>query len=120
MIPTLDDLAGDPLTHRFEDTFNPPGLTNFLGSIQVDHDLVAVRSVAFPPLVSGDAISGQLFLDGRLFRSLGVPVTVTWRPDRVVRRAEVGDLAIETVTVCPPGATGAVVDVCVANRGGAP
>ena len=76
MIPTLDDLASDPLTHRFEDTFNPPGLTNFLGAAQVDHDLVALRSVNFPPLSSGDTISGQLFLHGRLFRSLGVPVTL--------------------------------------------
>jgi hypothetical protein len=118
MIPTLDDLAGDALTHRFEDTFNPPGLTNFLGAAQVDHDLVAVRSVNFPPLTSGDTITGQLFLDGRLFRSLGVPVTVTWRPDRVVRRAQVGELAIETTTVCPPDATAVVVDIRITNHGG--
>jgi hypothetical protein len=119
MIPTLDDLASDPLTHRFEDEFNPPGLTNFLGTAQVDHDLVAVRSVNFPPLTSGDTISGQLFLDGRLFRSLGVPVTVTWRPDRVVRRAQVGELELETATVCPPDATGVVVELRIRNRGGA-
>ena len=56
MIPSLSDLTGDDLTHRFEDTFNPPGLTNFLGAAQVDHDLVAVRSVNFPPLTSGDTI----------------------------------------------------------------
>jgi hypothetical protein len=119
LIPTLDDLASDPLTHRFEDTFNPPGLTNFLGTAQVDHDLVAVRSVNFPPLTSGDTISGQLFLDGRLFRSLGAPVTVTWRPDRVIRRAQVGELELETTTVCPPGATAVVVELRVTNRGGA-
>jgi hypothetical protein len=118
MIPTLDDLAGDELTHRFEDTFNPPGLTNFLGAAQVDHDLVAVRSVNFPPLTSGDTISGQLFLDGRLFRSLGVPVSVTWRPDRVVRRAQVGELTIETTTVCPPDATAVAVDIRITNHGG--
>jgi hypothetical protein len=117
MIPTLDDLAGDPLTHRFEDTFNPPGLTNFLGAAQVDHDLVALRSVNFPPLSSGDTITGQLFLDGQLFRSLGAPVTVAWRPDRVVRSARVGELTLETTTACPPGATAAVVDIRVANHG---
>jgi hypothetical protein len=117
VIPTLDDLASDPLTHRFEDAFNPPGLTNMLGTAQVDHDLVAVRSVNFPPLTSGDTITGQLFLDGRLFRSLGAPVTVTWRPDRVVRRARVGELELETVTACPPGATAVVVDIRVTNRG---
>jgi hypothetical protein len=118
VIPSLDDLAGDPLTHRFEDLFNPPGLTNFLGAAQVDHDLVAVRSANFPPLSSGDTISGQLFLDGRLFRALGVPVTVTWRPDRVVRRARVDALEIETTTVCPPGASAVVVDVRLTNHAG--
>ncbi|ADB50914.1 hypothetical protein [Conexibacter woesei] len=117
-IPTLDDLASDPMTHRFEDTFNPPGLTNFLGAAQVDHDLVAVRSVNFPPLGSGDTISGQLFLDGRFLRSLGVPITVVWRPDRVIRSARVGELEIETTTVCPPGETAVVVDVRVTNHGG--
>src|SRR5918992_2198838 len=119
MIPSLDHLASAPLTHRFEDMFNPPGLTNFLGAAQVDHDLVAVRSVNFPPLTSGDTVSGQLFLDGRLFRSLGVPVTVTWRPDRVVRRARVGELELETVTACPPDATAVVVDIRVTNHGDA-
>jgi hypothetical protein len=118
MIPTLADLASDELTHRFEDTFNPPGLTNMLGAAQVDHDLVAVRSVNFPPLTSGDTISGVLFLDGRLFRSLGVAVSVTWRPDRVVRRARVGELELETTTVCPPDETAVVVDIRVTNHGG--
>ncbi len=118
-IPTLDDLASDPMTHRFEDTFNPPGLTNLLGAAQVDHDLVAVRSVNFPPLGSGDTISGQLFLDGRLFRALGAAVTVTWRPDRVVRRARVGALELETTTVCPPGESAVVVELRVTNHGAA-
>lgn len=118
-IPTLDDLASDPQTHRFEDTFNPPGLTNFLGTAQVDHDLVAIRSVNFPPLGSGDTISGQLFLDGRFFRALGVPVTVTWRPDRVIRSARVGQLEVETTTVCAPETTAVAVDVRVTNHGAA-
>jgi hypothetical protein len=118
-IPTLDELASEPLVHCFEDMFNPPGLTNFLGAAQVDHDLVATRSVSYPPLAGGDTVSGVLFLDGRLFRSLGAAVTVRWRPDRVVRSARVGDIAIETVTVCPPGETAVVVDICIRNLGGA-
>lgn len=117
-IPTVEDLASDPLRHRFDDMFNPPGLTNFLGAAQVDHDLVAVRSVNFPPFSHGDTITGSLFLDGRLFRSYGVPVDVVWRPDRVTRSAEVDDLEIETVTVCPPGEAGVVVDIRVTNRSG--
>jgi hypothetical protein len=117
VIPTLEDLQSDPLIHRFEDMFALPGLTNFLGAAQVDHDLCAIRSVTFPPLSNGDTITGQLFLDGRLFRSLGEPVTVRWRPDRVIRRAEHGELALETTTACPPDATAVLVELRITNRG---
>jgi hypothetical protein len=116
-IPTVDDLAADPVTRRFDDMFAPPGLTNFLGAAQVDHDVVALRSVNFPPVGQGDTVTGQLFLDGRLFRSYGAPVTFRWRPDRVVRSAQVGDLTVETVTACVPGEPAVVVDIRVANTG---
>jgi hypothetical protein len=117
MIPTLEDLQSDRLTDRFDDMFNLPGLTNFLGAAQVDHDLCAIRSVNYPPLSSGDTISGQLFIEGRLFRSLGEPVTMVWRPDRVVRSAELGELALESTTACPPDATAVLVDLVITNRG---
>jgi hypothetical protein len=48
-----------------------------------------------------------------------VPVTVTWRADRVIRRAQVGELELETTTVCPPDATAVVVELRVTNHGGA-
>ena len=76
-IPTVHDLASDPLVHRFDEMFNPPGLTNFLGAAQVDHDLAAVRSIAFPPLAQGETVTGNLFVDGRLFRSYGLPEPAT-------------------------------------------
>src|SRR6476469_10826666 len=110
-IPTVHDLASDPLVHRFDEMFNPPGLTNFLGAAQVDHDLVAVRSIAFPPLAPGETVTGNLFVDGRLFRSYGLPVTFTWRPDCVTRTADVGDLRISTSTVCVVGTSAVDVDV---------
>jgi hypothetical protein len=116
-IPRPSDLESAPLRHRFEDTFNPPALTNFLGVAQVDHDLTAIRSVSFPPLGSGDTITGVLFLDGRLFRSYAAEVTVRWRPDRVVRLARFGDLELETVTACVPGETAVVVDIAARNLG---
>ncbi len=119
-IPTCADLASDRLVGRFDDMFNPPGLTNFLGAAQVDHDLVAVRSVNFPPLSHGDTVTGALFVDGRLFRSFGASVTFQWRPDRVTREAELGSLSFRSVAVCPPGTTGVVVDVQVHNRASGP
>jgi hypothetical protein len=119
-IPSLDDVASALLVHRYDDTFNPPGLTNFLGAAQVDLDVGAVRSVNFPPLASGDTISGVLFLDGRLLRSFASEVTVRWRPDRVVRSTRVGEIGIETVTTCPPGETAVAVELGVRNLGSTP
>jgi hypothetical protein len=116
-IPTCADLASDPLVHRYDDLFNPPGLTNFLGCAQVDHDVLALRSVNFPPYSQSDTVTGQLYVDGRLARSFGAPVTVTWRPDRVVRETVLDELELRTVTACPPGTRGVVVDLRVRNRG---
>jgi hypothetical protein len=116
-LPGLDDLASSPLTHEFGQLFNPPGLTNFLGAVQVDSDLVAVRSVNFPPVSEGDTVSGSLFVDGRLFRSLQPRVTVRWRPDRVTRQAQLGPLQLGSTTVCPPGKTAVVVELRATNLG---
>ncbi|TDE08758.1 hypothetical protein [Jiangella asiatica] len=118
--PTVDDFTADTVTQRYDDMFNPPGLTNFLGAVQVDHDVTAVRSVNFAPVSHGDTVTAALFVDGRLFRSFGSPVSVQWRPDRVVRSAQLGDLAITTTTATPPGLSGVVVDIEVTNISDAP
>ena len=118
-VPSVEDLAGDPVTRRYDDMFALPALTNFLGAVQVDHDVAAVRSMNFAPVGQGDVVTGQLVLDGRLFRSYGQPVTFRWRADQVVRTARVGELAIETVTACVPGEPAVVVDIRVRNHGAA-
>jgi hypothetical protein len=118
-LPTVEDLAGDPVTRRFDDMFAPPALTNFLGAVQVDHDVAAIRSMNFAPVGQGDTVTGQLFLDGRLFRSYGEPVTFQWRADRVLRSARVGSLVVQTVTACVPGESAVVVDIRLRNEGAA-
>ncbi len=115
--PTVHDFCSDTLVHSFGDLWNPPGLTNFLGCAQVDLDPVAVRSVSFPPYAMGELATGHLFLDDRLFTALGVPVSVTWRPDQVHRSAMWDGLVVETRTVVPMGATAVVVRISVTNTG---
>jgi len=115
-IPTAADLAADPITHHDDDLVAPPGLTNFLGTVRVDHDLTALTAVQFPPVSQGLTQTAALFVDGRLFTSFGVPVTHAWRPDRVVRSAVVDDWGITTTTVCAPRRTAVVIDVVVENR----
>ncbi len=115
LIPTVDDLAADPITHHYDDMVAPSGLTNMLGTVRVDHDLTAVSAVQFPPISQGLTQTAVLFVDGRLFASYGVPITHEWRPDRVVRRATLGDLEIETTTVCVPGSTAVAIDIVVSS-----
>lgn len=116
-IPTVDDLAADVITHHFEDMIAPSGLTNFLGTTRVGHDLTALAAVTFAPVSQGTALTGSLFVDGRLFESYGMPVSHAWRADRVVRSAGLPGLAIETVTVCVPGETAVAIDIRVTNTG---
>jgi hypothetical protein len=114
-IPTVTDLRSDALEHRFGDLWNPPGLTNFLGCAQTDLDPVAVRSISFPPLATGDLVTGTLFLDDRLFTALGVPLTTTWQPDRVERTAWWDGLSVSTTTVVPVGRTAVLVRLSISN-----
>ncbi|MFC4554144.1 hypothetical protein [Georgenia faecalis] len=114
-VPTVEDFASTVVVDRFDDMINPPGLTNHLATAQVDHDVLAVRSLNVPPVSHGDCITGQLYLGGRLARSYGQAVEVQWRPDRVVRRTTIDGWRVETTTVCPPGEPGVVVHVEVTN-----
>jgi hypothetical protein len=116
-IPTVDDLAADVITHHYDDMIASPGLTNFLGTVRLGNDLTAITAVTFPPVSQGLALTGSLFVDGRLFESFGIPVAHKWRPDRVVRSADVAGLSIETTTVCVPGQTAIAIDVVVTNTG---
>ncbi|MFK4791002.1 hypothetical protein [Microbacterium sp. ZW T5_56] len=117
LIPTVQDLAADPVTHHNDDMIAPTGLTNMRGTVRVDHDLTAISAVQFPPVSQGLTQTAALFVDGRLFTSYGVPVTHEWRPDRVVRRASVAGLEIETTTVCVPGRTAVAILIVVNNPG---
>ncbi|MFE6996185.1 hypothetical protein ACFVAE_09530 [Microbacterium sp. NPDC057659] len=119
LIPTVEDLAADAVTHHYDDMIAPSGLTNMLGTVRVDHDLTAISAVQFPPVSQALTQTAALFVDGRLFASYGVPVTHEWRPDRVVRRAVLPGLEIETTTVCVPGKTAAAIDIAVRNTGSA-
>ncbi|WP_227996119.1 glucosidase family protein [Glycomyces albidus] len=116
-IPTVDDLAADPVTHHYDDMIAPSGLTNFLGTARVEHDLTAVGAVTFPPVSQGLTRTAACFVDGRLVESYGAPVTHEWRPDRVRRSVALPGLDLSTVTVCAPGETGVAIDVSVTNTG---
>ncbi len=117
LIPTVGDLAADAVAHHYDDMIAPSGLTNFLGTAKVEHDLTAIGAVAFPPVSQGLTRTAACFVDGRLLESYGAPITHEWRPDRVRRSASLPGLDLATVTVCAPGETAVAVDVGVTNTG---
>lgn len=119
MIPDIDELRSSPLVHRFGDIFNPPGLTNFLGVVQADHDLTAFRSLNFPPLATSDTVTANLFLDGEYFLSTGRPITFTWYPDRLERTATIRDLEVKTTLVLAVGQRAALLRIDITATGSA-
>ena len=103
MIPAVDDLGSSPLVHRFGDCFNPPGLTNFIGCVQADIDVLGIRSLNFPPFACSDTTTAGLFIDGNYFPSTGSAITFRWFPDRIERSAEYEGLKLTTTTVLAEG-----------------
>src|SRR5690625_2490768 len=98
LVPTCAELASDEVLDQFDDMVNPPGLTNHWATAQVDHDVLAVRSLNVPPVSQGDSISAQLYLDGRLARSFGQPVHTRRRPARAGRRTATGGRPVRIAT----------------------
>lgn len=116
--PCVNDFTSALIEDRYDDMLALAGLTNHWATAQVDHDVVAVRSLNVPPLSQGDSISGRLYLGGRLAQSWGEPVFHEWRPDRVQRSTTVDGWQVDTVTVCPPGMPGVVVRLSIENTTG--
>jgi hypothetical protein len=114
-IPTVDDFTSAVMVDAYDDMVNPPGLTNFLAVVQVDHDVTAVRALNVPPVSTGDTLTAQTFVNGRLARSHGGRTRCRWRPDRVERDTEVDGYRIGTVTVVPPGEPAVLVRIRTTN-----
>ena len=106
------------MTHRFGDCYNAPGLTNFLGCVQVTTDLTCIRCLSFPPYATADVPTASFMLDGWHFPALGRPVTITWTPDRVVREAVWQGLHLSSVTALAVGKMAVIMEVTVENRSG--
>ncbi|MDQ1443992.1 MAG: hypothetical protein QOI20_456 [Acidimicrobiaceae bacterium] len=120
MIPTVEDLRSSSLVHRFNDTFNPPGLTNFLGCVQADVDLTGISCLNFPPFSCGDRVTAGLYLEGRYFPSTGARISFTWYPDRIVREAEYRGLRLRSTTAMPFGRMAVVIHLEIENTDGRP
>lgn len=115
MIPRCSDVASDALPVRFDDLFCPPGLTNFLGTLQVGRDPVSIRCFNAPPLFTGSLMTAIVFLDNQFVIGTGADLTYVWRPDRVERYVTVNGWDMKTTTVMAPGKPAAVVVMKITN-----
>ena len=111
-IPTTDSMRSIVMTHKFGDLYSWPGLTNQWGCAQAAMDVVAVRSIAFPPFAQGEMnvaplgsggelLTGILFVDGEYFAATKTPVEFVWQPDRVVRKTVYQGLEITSTMIVP-------------------
>ena len=119
MIPTVEDLRSDSLTHRFGDCFNPPGLTNFLGLRAGDHrsDLHSGVST-FHHSRRRTRLRHLSFWMGFIFPALGQHVTITWYPDCIVRESSWQGLHLTSTIALAVGRMAAVMEVVIENRSG--
>jgi hypothetical protein len=129
-IPTIESMRSIVMTHKFGDLFNPPGLTNQWGCAQAAMDVVAVRSIAFPPYAQGEMnvaplgsggelLTGILFIDGEYFASTKTPIEFVWQPDRIERRTRYKELELSSVTIVPFKTMAVALKLTVTNRSSA-
>ena len=111
-IPTCESMRSVTMTHKFLDLYAWPGLTNQWGCAQAAMDVVAVRSIAFPPYAQGEMnvaplgsggelLTGVLYIDGEYFASTKTPIEFVWQPDRIERTTRYKGLEITSTTIVP-------------------
>ena len=116
---TVNDLESVAMSHHSGELFNPPALTNFIGSLQAAVDVLAIRYLTFPPFSHGDAVIGRLTVNGINAGPAGVPITFRWRPDCIRREAVIGGLQVASHTVMGVGKKSVTVALTVTNSSNA-
>lgn len=116
MIQNLDELQSARMVYRAGEKFNPPALTNFLGSLQAATCVGAIQHLTFPPLSLGDATIGAITVNDTSVAASGLPITFTWRPDRIIRSVEVGLLELRSTTVMGVNRQSVTIKLSVSNN----
>ncbi len=128
-IPTIASMRSIVMTHKFGDLYALPGLTNQWGCAQAAMDVVAVRSIAFPPFAQGEMnvaplgaggelLTGILYVDGEYFASTKTPIEFVWQPDRIERKTVYKNLEITSTTIVPFKTMSVAVKFNVKNLSG--
>jgi hypothetical protein len=127
-IPTCESMRSVTMTHKFLDLYAWPGLTNQWGCAQASMDVVAVRSIAFPPYAqgemnvapagsNGELLNGVMYVDGEYFAATKTPIDFVWQPDRVERRSVYKGLELSSVMIVPFKTMSVAIKLSVKNVG---
>ncbi len=109
-VPSLSDLAGD--WQRAAEVRSLPALNNTLGSAQAVRDALALGKLSFPPItLTGD--TGSLLIDG----AAPTLEQTRWFPYQVLRKANAGNLQIETAARMTYEHRGLLFHIALTNSG---
>ena len=114
------DLAGYrqlALVHSLTDNWSRPGLTNFLGSVQLEAEPTSLVHAVFHPVSGAEERTCFLSIGGQLLAAMGVKTEVRWTPFRVDRKAQWEGWQIETQTAMPWGQPLIVQKIVIRNLG---
>lgn len=114
------------MTHRADDVFAAPMVTNQWAEAQACTDPVAYRFFSAPPVATAEGMQAELYM--RLphldqvvpLRELGAPITYRWYPDQVLRTMEYEGLAFESVLTLAAGRDLLLLQVSITNDAGTP
>jgi hypothetical protein len=114
-LPDLETFTSARLTYRNGDLFSPPGLTNFLGCLQVAPDILAVQHLTFAPYSMGESWLGVLTLNACRLHTSSASIEFEWRPDRVRRWMQQDGFALESTTVMGVGRQTVTITLRITN-----
>jgi hypothetical protein len=113
-IPTVHDLAGDRLTHRFRDLYCSPTTQNEYGYVQAAKSVSGLTALSLPPFgccgvpdtpwSPGFLLTCELFLNGQILLSYspgGDELAYQWFPHRFLREIQADGLKFTTETFMP-------------------
>lgn len=107
-----------PLRHCAYEEFSRPGLTNFLGSVQVAADPSSFRHVLFPPVSGAEESTAYLTLNNVFLPATHVPVEIRWCPWRVDRSCEMDNWHIASRLCMASGEQGLLLELTITNTSG--
>lgn len=113
-----------PMSHTADAVFTPPMVANRRVEAKACKDPMAYRFFQCHPLATAEGSQAQLYLrlpstdSLRALGELGVPVTYTWRPDRLVRHLRYGSLDFTTVTRAALRSDALLIELHLRNLGG--